>query len=92
MTMELLRGTLAWSAVLNMGILLWWFLFITFADDWVYKMHSRFSQSSAGNSMPSIMPEWLFTRSASSAFLSSPTWRCGLCPDHNKPEGQGYFE
>ena len=36
MTMELLRGTLAWSAVLNMGILLWWFLFITFADDWVY--------------------------------------------------------
>ena len=42
MSLELLRGTLAWSAVLNMGILLWWFLFITFADDWVYKMHSKF--------------------------------------------------
>ena len=42
MTIELLRGTLAWSAVLNMGVLLWWFLFISFADDWVYKMHSRF--------------------------------------------------
>ena len=42
MTIELLRGTLAWSAVLNMGILLWWFLFITLAHDWVYKMHSKF--------------------------------------------------
>ncbi len=42
MTLELLRGTLAWSAVLNMGILLWWFLFLTFAHDWVYKIHSRF--------------------------------------------------
>lgn len=42
MSLELLRGTLAWSAVLNMGILLWWFLFITFAADWVYRMHSKF--------------------------------------------------
>lgn len=42
MTVELLRGTLAWSAVLNMGVLLWWFLFLTFAHDWVYMMHSRF--------------------------------------------------
>lgn len=42
MTAELLRGLLAWSALLNMGILLWWFLFFTFAHDWVYRMHSRF--------------------------------------------------
>jgi hypothetical protein len=42
MTVELLKGTLAWSAVLNMGILLWWFLFLTLAHDWVYKMHSKF--------------------------------------------------
>ena len=42
MTVELLTGTLAWSAVLNMGILLWWFLFIALASDWVYKMHSKF--------------------------------------------------
>ena len=41
MTVELLKGTLAWSAVLNMGILLWWFLFLTLAHDWVYKMHSK---------------------------------------------------
>ena len=42
MTVELLKGTLAWSAVLNMGILLWWFLFLTLAHDWVYKWHSKF--------------------------------------------------
>ena len=42
MTVELLKGILAWSAVLNMGILLWWFLFITFAPNWVYKVHSKF--------------------------------------------------
>ena len=44
MTLELLRSALAWSALLNMGILLWWFLFITFAADWVYRVHSRFYQ------------------------------------------------
>lgn len=42
MSVELLKGTLAWSAVLNMGILLWWFLFMTLAGDWVFKMHSKF--------------------------------------------------
>jgi hypothetical protein len=42
MTVELLRDALAWSAVLNMGILLWWFLFIVLAHDWVYKVHSKF--------------------------------------------------
>ena len=42
MTVELLKGVLAWSAVLNIGILLWWFLFIALAHDWVYRMHSKF--------------------------------------------------
>jgi len=42
MTVDLLRRVLAWSALLNMGILLWWFLFITLAHDWVYRIHSRF--------------------------------------------------
>ncbi len=32
MTVELLKGTLAWSAVFNMGILLWWFLFLSLAQ------------------------------------------------------------
>ena len=42
MNLELLRGTLAWSAVLNLGILLWWFAFMTLAHDWVCRWHSRF--------------------------------------------------
>ena len=25
-----------------MGILVWWFLFLTLGHDWVYKMHSKF--------------------------------------------------
>ena len=42
MSIELLRDTLAWSAALNMGILLWWFLVMALAHDWVYRWHSRF--------------------------------------------------
>ena len=42
MNLELLRDAPAWSAAMNLGILIWWFLFITLADDWVYKMHSKF--------------------------------------------------
>ena len=42
MSIELVKGILAWSAVLNIGILLWWFVFIALASDWVYKMHSKF--------------------------------------------------
>ncbi len=41
MTLEEIRATLAWCSVINIGLLLWWFVFIAFAHDWVYKMHSR---------------------------------------------------
>ena len=52
MTVELLKGTLAWSAVLNIGILLWWFLFLTFAHDWVYKLHSKLQEAVGGPNGP----------------------------------------
>lgn len=42
MTVELVQAILGWSALLNMGILIWWFLFLSLAHDWTYKMHSRF--------------------------------------------------
>jgi hypothetical protein len=42
MTIELIESVLGWSALINLGILLWWFLFITLAHDWIYRMHSRF--------------------------------------------------
>ena len=42
MTIELIESVLGWSALINLGILLWWFLFITLAHDWTYRIHSRF--------------------------------------------------
>ena len=41
MTIELLREILGWCAVINMGLLLWWFLFLVLAHDLVYRIHSR---------------------------------------------------
>ena len=42
MTLELIRSILGWCAILNMGILLWWFLFLALAHDLTYRVHSRF--------------------------------------------------
>lgn len=42
MTLELLRAILGWSAIINMGILLGWFLLILFAHDWLFQLHSKF--------------------------------------------------
>lgn len=41
MTLEMIRSTLAWSTVINLGILLWWFVFISLAHDWTYRFHSK---------------------------------------------------
>ena len=41
MTLEIIRDTLAWCAVINIGLLLWWFLFIILAHDWTYRFHSK---------------------------------------------------
>ena len=41
-----LRSFFAWISVINMGILLYWFLMIVFAKDWVYKLHTRWYQLS----------------------------------------------
>ena len=41
MTVETLRSVLGWCAVINMGLLLYWFLFLAYAHDWVYRIHSR---------------------------------------------------
>ena len=41
MTIDMLRETLLWCFIINMGILLWWGLFITFAHNWVYKFHGK---------------------------------------------------
>ncbi len=41
MTIETVRAVLGWCSVINMGLLFYWFLFIMFAHDWVYRVHSR---------------------------------------------------
>jgi hypothetical protein len=41
MTLETVRAVLAWCSLINIVFLLWWFLFITLAHDWTYRMHSK---------------------------------------------------
>lgn len=41
MTIELLREVLGWCAILNYGLLLFWFLMFSSAHDWLYNFHSR---------------------------------------------------
>lgn len=39
MTLEIVRAVLAWSALVNLAILLMWFLLFVVAHDWMYRMH-----------------------------------------------------
>ncbi len=41
MTIELVRHALGWCAVINLGLLLWWFLLFAVAHDWTYRMHRK---------------------------------------------------
>ncbi len=41
MTIEIIRKVLAWCAVMNIALLVWWFIFIALAHDWVYRLHSK---------------------------------------------------
>jgi hypothetical protein len=41
MIIDIVHETLLWCFVINMGILLWWWLFLTFAHNWVYQVHGK---------------------------------------------------
>ncbi len=41
MTIDLVRDALLWCFIINIGILLWWFLFFLLAHDWVYQFHGK---------------------------------------------------
>ncbi len=41
MSIDTLRELLFWSAVINYGLLLWWFLVFLLAHDWMYRFHGR---------------------------------------------------
>ncbi len=49
MSIELFRGILAWSALINYSILLLWFLLFYLAHDWLYKFHGQWFSLSQEN-------------------------------------------
>ena len=42
MTIEIVREALLWCSVINIGILLFWFVAIALAHDLAYRIHSKF--------------------------------------------------
>ncbi|MFH1645194.1 MAG: DUF6868 family protein [Candidatus Omnitrophota bacterium] len=41
MAVEFIQKVLLWSFIINIGLLLWWFLFFVLAHNFIYKMHSK---------------------------------------------------
>ena len=41
MNIDLIREVLGWSALINYGILIFWFLFFSLAHDWLYHFHGK---------------------------------------------------
>ena len=41
MTIAMIQEALLWCSIINMGLLLWWFLFFTLAHDWIYRFHRK---------------------------------------------------
>lgn len=72
MTIELVRGVFAWCAVINVGLLLWWFLFFLFAHDWVYRVHCKWFQLS--------IEKFDATHYAGMAFFKIAIWIFNIVP------------
>ena len=47
MTTDLVLAVLGWCLVINFGILLFWWICLMTAHDWVYKFHGRWFKLSA---------------------------------------------
>jgi hypothetical protein len=41
MTIESIRAVLAGCSVIDIGLLLFWFLFFSLAHDWIYRFHRQ---------------------------------------------------
>ena len=41
MTVEIICEFLAWCSLINVGLLLFWFLWFTLAHDFVYRIHGK---------------------------------------------------
>lgn len=46
MDISTIRTFLGWCTVINIGFLLYWFMMIAFAHDWVYRVHSKWFKMS----------------------------------------------
>lgn len=40
MTLEILQSFLGWCSIINIGIIIFWFIMITIAKETIYKLHS----------------------------------------------------
>jgi len=54
MSLEVFHAFLGWSALINIGLLLWWLMFIIFFHDFTYRMHSRWFKFSSVESFDAI--------------------------------------
>lgn len=41
MNVDSLIAFLGWCTLINLGLLIWWSLFVVFAHDWTYRTHSK---------------------------------------------------
>ena len=46
MDISTIRTFLGWCTIINIGFLLYWFMMIAFAHDWVYRVHSKWFKMS----------------------------------------------
>ena len=37
----MIRSALGWCSLINMGLLLFWYLLFVFAHDWIYRFHRK---------------------------------------------------
>lgn len=41
MTIQTIRSFFAWCSVINIAVLIWWYLFFVLAHDWMYRYHTK---------------------------------------------------
>lgn len=46
MSREVIQSILGWCTVLNMGVLLYWWIMLIIAHNWVYRFHTKWFQLS----------------------------------------------
>lgn len=47
MNVELVTAVLGWCTLINYGLLILWFLFLSLAHDWTHRLHSKWFRISS---------------------------------------------